>query len=529
MKKTNKKQIPKVRLPKYSPGGTQDAYNQKRSKGLSNGQYAQYAAIAANTGSNIYGIQNSDIGNTSKTKATTGAIGEGVTQGIGTINPLIGAGTGIRKTAVGMVGDKQGAARTASNWAAAPHESAINDIGAISSADNNTQKAGSVVAAIGDITGMTKMRQMISYGTKNDEKTTGGWGKYNDMVGISSRNNQKQDILNEQTQQQEAAQAAQDSQQAAYQQQQTDFINNAVESGIANYNQNNPQGGANNTIQYAKYGGQMKFAMGGMNMQPNAELENREMYRKTNGQINEVNGNSHEEGGVPINIPGGTEMLPDNASNFLRINKKIVFQNPGLFTKKDIGKTFSESSRNLKTTKEEKNINNKDATPLSQTTNSLIMNAKNIIYSRKMDVLKQVKQDKVAAYAKKMGVELPSMNNEQMELQGMPEQAEGEMPMARHGGRFALGGVQLPYYNIDRNGNPKYGMGGFNDGEPLTSVNTSTITNAKKVDTIPTNYTKIGTQGNKTYYDLPSDIAKNNPAGGKVSSGWENSIIKRFN
>jgi hypothetical protein len=640
MKKTNKKQIPKVRLPKYSPGGTQDAYNQKRSKGLSNGQYAQYAAIAANTGSNIYGIQNSDIGNTSKTKATTGAIGEGVTQGIGTINPLIGAGTGIRKTAVGMVGDKQGAARTASNWAAAPHESAINDIGAISSADNNTQKAGSVVAAIGDITGMTKMRQMISYGTKNDEKTTGGWGKYNDMVGISSRNNQKQDILNEQTQQQEAAQAAQDSQQAAYQQQQTDFINNAVQSGMANYNQNNPQGGANNTIQYAKYGGQMKFAMGGensefaptslttnniipavpapestygttttnenmtpsqwktyntsqgltespiksktgysdfynsldyvpqkntdndysflktkdvgkvvnytndpnykpiqsysgkriadpsnasqhistgvlrdgrhlrtyrdghteivgqprtteplqplqslashkyggymkygmggMNMQPNAELENREMYRKTNGQINEVNGNSHEEGGVPINIPGGTEMLPDNASNFLRINKKIVFQNPGLFTKKDIGKTFSESSRNLKTTKEEKNINNKDATPLSQTTNSLIMNAKNIIYSRKMDVLKQVKQDKVAAYAKRMGVELPSMDNEQMEPQGQSEQSEGEIPMNKYGGRFAMGGmqqyamggVQLPYYNIDRNGNPKYTNGG---------------------------------------------------------------------
>jgi len=34
-----------------------------------------------------------------------------------------------------------------------------------------------------------------------------------------------------------------------------------------------------------KYGGYMKYAMGGMNMQPNAELENREMYRKPNGEI----------------------------------------------------------------------------------------------------------------------------------------------------------------------------------------------------------------------------------------------------
>lgn len=186
--------------------GTQDSgiYSNPNSgqsqgyQGPSAGQYGQYAAITAGTANNINQIsKDPNMGEYGKNDAYVNAASQGVTQGIGTINPIIGAATGIRKSATAAVGDKQGANRTISNWMAGPHEALGNDISSFKSAEDGTQKAGSIFSAIGDITGASKMRQMFSYGTGNDEKTTGAWGLYNDLSGITSRNNKKQNIYDE--------------------------------------------------------------------------------------------------------------------------------------------------------------------------------------------------------------------------------------------------------------------------------------------------------------------------------------------
>ena len=110
-----------------------------------------------------------------------------------------------------------------------------------------------------------------------------------------------------------------------------------------------------------------------------------------------------------------------------------------------------------------------------------VKNSYNIFYNGQEAQKEQMASSAFNRMVKKYGVPpqlknlQPSRDNEFME-QGQSEQSESEMPMARHGGRFALGGVQLPYYNTDRNGNPKYTMGGFNDDPTLTPSTTSTVT-----------------------------------------------------
>lgn len=149
------------------------------------------------------------------------------------------------------------------------------------------------------------------------------------------------------------------------------------------------------------------YAQGGVHSgMPNAELENKEMYNIPGGPISEVNGPSHKQGGVPVSIPNGTEMLPDN-SDSLKINTKIVKMFPNLFSKKDIGKTFSDTSRNLKTTKEDKIMKDDKASNMSKSTASLNIEVKKAIYQQKMKALEEFKKSKLQDYAKKLGVTLP--------------------------------------------------------------------------------------------------------------------------
>lgn len=179
------------------------------------------------------------------------------------------------------------------------------------------------------------------------------------------------------------------------------------------------------------------YAQGGVHSgMPNAELENREMYNIPGGPISEVNGPSHEQGGVPVSIPNGTEMLPDN-SDSLKINAKIVKMFPNLFSKKDIGKTFSDTSRNLKTTKEDKIMKDDKASNLSKSTASLNIAVKKAKYQQKMKALEEFKKSKLQDYAKKLGVTLAQ--------EGMEE-----------GMQYSTGGTKLP----------KFGGGGIGYVDP---------------------------------------------------------------
>jgi len=204
-----------------------------------------------------------------------------------------------------------------------------------------------------------------------------------------------------------AAQKAQEDayaqQQAAYQQQQNDYINNAIQAGMAKY-QNQPQG---SYIQYSN---------GGMNMQPNAEIEKQENVVDPNGSFLQVDGSTHENGGVPVALPGNSMIFSDR----LKLGKK----------------TFAELNKVNNTNKEDKILESNKFGNTSKRTAELMKFAKNKNSEELFNAQEALKQAKVEAYAKKMGYELPQTSQ-------VPQQ------------EFAMGGVQLPYYNI-----PKFPNGG---------------------------------------------------------------------
>lgn len=198
-----------------------------------------------------------------------------------------------------------------------------------------------------------------------------------------------------------------------------------------------------------RYGGQMKFAMGGMNKYPgggtgegNSQIELDE-NSTINGKFTQYNQLDHNQ------------QDPNQPNASLAPGEKVFS------AKLKIGnKTIADLNKANNTNREDKLL--KDST-LGKTS-ALSLHLTKMAKMKNSDVLfamqEQLKKDKVAAYAKKMGVEIPSMDNQQMSPQGMPGQPQGGMPMVRHGGMFAMGGVQLPYYNTDNAGNPIYAMGG---------------------------------------------------------------------
>lgn len=131
-----------------------------------------------------------------------------------------------------------------------------------------------------------------------------------------------------------------------------------------------------------------KFKHGGITNSANAELEKQEVFKTPDGQINSVNGPSHENGGIPVNIPNQTKILSDK----LKLN----------------GKTFAELGAKYKTNKEDKILNDDKANSAAKATAKLTAEIK----QRKLDELfntqEQMKQAKLAKYANKLGVTLPT-------------------------------------------------------------------------------------------------------------------------
>ena len=256
-----------------------------------------------------------------------------------------------------------------------------------------------------------------------------------------------------------------------------------------------------------KYGGQMKFAMGGMQYanggtgEMNAEVEgggygqDGENAVAPGGEFTQFNGPTHAQGGIQTDMAPGTRIFSDK------------LKAPGT------NKSFAKLNTSNNTNREDKLETKGNLDPKSKTSIDLTRMAKMKNSDMLFAMQEQLKKDKVAAYAKKMGVELPPMDNQQMEPQGMPGQPQNEMPMAKYGGihinpankgkftasaqragmgvqefanhvlankedysstqvkranfahnaagwKHEMGGVQLPYYNTDNAGNPIYEMGG---------------------------------------------------------------------
>lgn len=91
---------------------------------------------------------------------------------------------------------------------------------------------------------------------------------------------------------------------------------------------------------------------------PNAELEKKEVFQTPNGQVNQVNGPSHANGGVAVNLPEGTKIWSD------RLRMK--------------GKTFAKHAAAYKTDKEEKILNNSSSSKAQKHSAMMNMQSKHM-------------------------------------------------------------------------------------------------------------------------------------------------------
>lgn len=135
------------------------------------------------------------------------------------------------------------------------------------------------------------------------------------------------------------------------------------------------------TQQYDEFGNPI-MAMGGSTI----EVEKQEVMRMPNGSTTQVDGPTHNNGGVDINVPMGTDIFSDR------------LKHP--FT----GKTFAKEAAKFKTNKEMKILEDKNSDDLSKKTAKLMIGAKNQNLTQLFKTQEQLKQDKVAKYAQKMGV-----------------------------------------------------------------------------------------------------------------------------
>ena len=190
-----------------------------------------------------------------------------------------------------------------------------------------------------------------------------------------------------------------------------------------------------------KMGGQMQYSMGGEIQyanggtgEINAEVEDNENAIGPNGEFTQFSGPTHAEGGIETDMAPGTMIFSDK------------LKMPGS------KKSFADLNKLYDTNKEDDVLSNEKSNNTLRLTAMLMRDAKLKQSLALFQEQEQFKQDKVAAYAKRMGVQIPSQDNEQMEPQGMPEQSQGEMAIGKHGGMMnymAMGGIQESDYQTD--------------------------------------------------------------------------------
>ena len=181
----------------------------------------------------------------------------------------------------------------------------------------------------------------------------------------------------------------------------------------------------------AKYGGQMQYAMGGEIQyanggtgEINAEVEDNENAIGPNGEFTQFNGPTHAEGGIETDMAPGTMIFSDK------------LKMPGS------KKSFAALNKLYDTNKEDDVLSSEKSNNTLKLTAMLMRDAKLKQSLALFQEQEQFKQDKVAAYAKRMGVQIPSQDNEQMEPQGMPEQSEGEM-YDDNSVNYKMGGINI--------------------------------------------------------------------------------------
>lgn len=328
-----KKKFPKLK--KYPLGGTgtdpiasaadQEAIDAKKNK---EAQAAQYAAIGTTAGVSALNYANVYNNPNATTSAKTDAARTGVTATASAINPTVGS-------IIGGV-----------DAIAAPIKSGAEEVDSEGNLKNkNDAKAAAVV---GSFLSPSSFATSVADGTWSLDGE-----KYTDNIEAEAK---------------KGLPSAMDRQ---------------------NQNQANIAAQRVDTTGYYAHGGQHGVPKGVYNMggEANAELEGQEVFQTPNGQIAGVNGPSHNQGGVPVNIPNGTQILSDR----LKLGKK----------------TFAQLGAKYKTNKEDKVLSDDKSTDMAKATAKLTSEIKQKKLTELFNTQEALKQSKVAAYAKKMGVTLP--------------------------------------------------------------------------------------------------------------------------
>jgi len=217
-------------------------------------------------------------------------------------------------------------------------------------------------------------------------------------------------------------------------------------------------------------GGVIKYPEGGNS---NAEVEKSEVMRSPDGSTTQVSGPSHENGGVPVSIPNGTQIYSDR------------LKMPG--TKK----TFADLASKYKVNKEEKVMDDEKSNNLAKSTAQLKMDLKHRKLSEIFNAQESLKHSKVATYAQKMGVDVSKL--------GQSENNE-----------FSNGGVSYytntPRVHIDAKESNRY----YNNGGVMDDMNAPVY----KQEPVRNLYSYGGYSIPKGVY--ASDGVKKYPGGGTV-------------
>ena len=131
--------------------------------------------------------------------------------------------------------------------------------------------------------------------------------------------------------------------------------------------------------------GTEQFPNGGQSMIYNAEVESSENTLNPDGSTNQYNGPSHEQGGIPTQLDPGTLIFSDR----LKL--------PGT------NKTFAKLNKSNNTDKQQKVLDDENATSTAKQTAQLIKDIKN---NKSMELFKaqeELKNSRISNYANKLG------------------------------------------------------------------------------------------------------------------------------
>ena len=129
------------------------------------------------------------------------------------------------------------------------------------------------------------------------------------------------------------------------------------------------------------------YANGGVVPKENIpELEKEEVFRTPNGQVGQVDAPTHAEGGIDVDLPQGTQVFSDR----LKIPGSKI--------------TFAKAAEKYKVDKEQKILDDKKSDRLAKNSAELNMQVKHKKLSELMNQQETLKQKRLSAYAKRLGI-----------------------------------------------------------------------------------------------------------------------------